>query len=471
MRSSKGIRLLTTCAVVATLAAYGCGESSDKANGSDSGSAAQNDSGISFDTGGGGNADTGASAGDSQAAGGADATAADTSAAAGDTVAAPDTASTDTATAPDTGSPDTGSTDTGSTDTATAPDTGSTDTGSTDTATAPDTATTDAGGPDAGAPDAGAPDSGTTGPKNVVRFVAMGDTGTASEKQYKVGKVLAEHCKKHGCDFVLMLGDNFYDTGVDSDNDKQFVDKFEKPYKDVDAPFYVVLGNHDYGAGGAGAEFLKKEHYVKYGKKNPKWFMPDAYWNKQIKHVHLFAMDSNSMLYGDVLKFIVADQIKALDKAIAASKAEWKITFAHHPMRSNGPHGNAGCYEGAKAAPIPQLCGIIPVASGKGVLEAYNKLVCGRVDMHFAGHDHSRQWLDQKASTKHCKGVELIVSGGGAKTTDVATKSKGGYEFNPVHFQDAKTPGFFYAVIEDNKLTGSFIDMEGKTNFTRSYTK
>ncbi|MCO4762771.1 MAG: metallophosphoesterase [Myxococcales bacterium] len=390
---------------------------------------------------------------------------------AGDT----DTATADTTTAaqdttqPDTALPDTTQPDTAQPDT-TQPDTSAPDTPKHDTAE-PDTAQPDTAQPDTTQPDAGTPDAGTKPVVPVVRFVAMGDTGTGSEKQYKVGKVLAEHCKTHGCDFVLMLGDNFYDTGVKDENDKQFVNKFEKPYKDVKAPFYMVLGNHDYGSGGAGAEFMKKAHYIKYGKKNPKWVMPAEYWDKQVKHVHLFALDSNSMLYGDVLKFIVADQLKAMDKAITASKAMWKITFAHHPMRSNGPHGNAGCYEGAKTALIPALCGIIPLASGKGVLDAYNKLVCGRVDLHFAGHDHGRQWLDKSVSTKHCKGVELIVSGGGAKTTKVESKSKGGFEFNPVHFQDAETPGFFYAEIKGDVFTGYFVDMNGKKSKTRSFKK
>jgi tartrate-resistant acid phosphatase type 5 len=41
--------------------------------------------------------------------------------------------------------------------------------------------------------------------------------------------------------------DNFYDEGVDSLDDEQFQTKFELPYADIDFPFWVVLGNHDYG--------------------------------------------------------------------------------------------------------------------------------------------------------------------------------------------------------------------------------
>ena len=378
----------------------------------------------------------------------------------GDTVEADATTSADTAPADDAAPAN----DTASADTAPADDAAPAN----DTVSADDTSVAaDAGNAEA---DTGSADTAAPAPK-VVRFAALGDAGTGSAEQYAVGKALGDKCKQSGCDFVLYLGDNFYDTGVKDENDKQFAEKFEKPYETVDAPFYVVLGNHDYGAGGAGAEFLKKDFYVKYSKKNPKFHLPDAWWNVQVEHVHFFALDSNALLYGDVLPFIIQKQLAEVDAAIKASTAPWKISFAHHPMRSNGPHGNAGCYEGAKAAPIPQLCGVIPVASGKGVKEAYEKLLCGRVDVHLSGHDHSRQWLDKAASTKFCKDVELLISGGGAKTTNVETKTIGGYEFNPFHFQDADKSGFLYVEITGDNFKGQFIDSAGKVEFERSFQR
>ena len=339
-----------------------------------------------------------------------------------------------------------------------------------------DAGTTDAGTTDAGTTDADAAADGVSSDggapaEKVLRFAALGDTGTGSPTQYKVGKALGDKCKQSGCDLVLYLGDNFYDTGVKDENDAQFKLKFEDPYATVEAPFWVVLGNHDYGSGGAGAEFLKKDFYIKYSKKNPKFHLPDAWWHQQKGHVHFFALDSNSLLYGDVLAFIIEQQISDMNKAISASTADWKIAFAHHPMRSNGPHGNAGCYEGAKAAPIPQLCGVIPVASGNGVKAAYDKLICGRADVLITGHDHGRQWLSKAASGKHCKDVELLISGGGAKTTEVETKSKGGYEFNPFHWQDADKAGFLWVEIKGDTFYGEFINEDGQVQFSRSFLR
>jgi hypothetical protein len=79
-----------------------------------------------------------------------------------------------------------------------------------------------------------------------LRFVAMGDTGKGNQGQKDVGAAIAAHCAARGCDFVQLLGDNIYDSGVTSVDDPQWQTKFEEPYKLVTQPFYVVLGNHDF---------------------------------------------------------------------------------------------------------------------------------------------------------------------------------------------------------------------------------
>jgi hypothetical protein len=63
-----------------------------------------------------------------------------------------------------------------------------------------------------GAEDGGA-SSGTPGPTpKSVSFIAVGDTGTGSNDQTKVGNTMAAICKQRGCDFIQLLGDNLYDS-------------------------------------------------------------------------------------------------------------------------------------------------------------------------------------------------------------------------------------------------------------------
>ncbi len=318
-----------------------------------------------------------------------------------------------------------------------------------DTGSSDDTGTSDDSGigdDTAGTTDAsdtsGPPPDVATGP--VLRFVALGDTGEGNAGQKKVGDAIAAKCAKDGCDFVQLLGDNIYDSGVSGTSDPQWTTKFETPYGAVSLPFYAVLGNHDYGGGGAGTEFGKGQHQVDYTSKSTKWKMPAKYYQRTEKGVSLFGLDTNMMMFS-----MAGDQKKDVQGWIGASTATWKIAFGHHPYYSNGPHGDAGRYEG-----VPY----VPVVSGGAVKDFFDDAICGKVDVYICGHDHSRQWLKDK-----CKTTELIISGGGAKTTEL----KGSH---PYWFQE-NTIGFVYVVVEGNKLTAEFVDENGATEYTRTITK
>src|SRR5437870_4198863 len=64
-------------------------------------------------------------------------------------------------------------------------------------------------------------------PPKRVRFIAIGDAGKGNADQRKVAIAMRDVCAAKGCDFVLMLGDNIYDTGVDSTTDSDWQLKFE----------------------------------------------------------------------------------------------------------------------------------------------------------------------------------------------------------------------------------------------------
>jgi len=296
------------------------------------------------------------------------------------------------------------------------------------------------GGVDSSTPDT----SPGPGPATkAVRFVATGDTGTGTAEQTKVGNAIAAKCKKDGCDFVQLLGDNFYPSGAPSVDDAIWQTHFETPYAAVDLDFFAVLGNHDYGANGAGTDFARGKVEVDYTLKSKKWKMPAAYYHHAKGNVEFFALDTNMQLFSQD-----AAQKKDVAAWITASTSEWKIAFGHHPYKSNGPHGNAGNYD---KIPIPPI-------SGKSIKSFLDDIVCGKVDVYFCGHDHSQQWLNES-----CKGTELAVSGAGAKTTELPGT-------NPTLYQSLAL-GFLYVVIDGKKLTAEFIDEDGKLEFTHAITK
>jgi predicted MPP superfamily phosphohydrolase len=121
------------------------------------------------------------------------------------------------------------------------------------------------------------PGDNTTGrtETDIIKFVAMGDTGHGNEAQYQVATTVKNKCAQDGCDFVLLLGDNIYNIGVDSVDDFQFDTKSELPYQHINLPFYLVPGNHDYGGtnSGIGYEFQKSVYQIQYTEKSEKWNM------------------------------------------------------------------------------------------------------------------------------------------------------------------------------------------------------
>jgi hypothetical protein len=239
------------------------------------------------------------------------------------------------------------------------------------------------------------------------------------------------------------MGDNFYDGGVDGIDDSQFQSKFEQPYANLSLPFYVVLGNHDYGK--TSTEFWRTDAQVEYTQHSSKWKMPAKHYAFTAEHATFFGLDTNSLMWG-----LADEQENWLSSAVTASGPTWRIAFGHHPYLSNGQHGNAGEYEG-----IPY----IPVVSGEDVEDFMEDFVCGKVDLYLSGHDHNRQWLKPQC------GTEFIVSGAAAKSTDLKGRDSATF------WEDDTTQGFLWVELADKQMTGVFYDKNGKENYRRVITK
>ena len=289
------------------------------------------------------------------------------------------------------------------------------------------------------------PDIGTVaGTDNVLKFVVLGDAGTGNRGQYRVAEAVKKHCDNKGCDFVLMLGDNIYQTGADSLDDTQFQTKFEIPYQHIDLPFHMVLGNHDYGSGGAGLEVQKGKYQIAYTNKSTKWKMPYHYYRYTINQTLFIGLDTQAQLLG-----VDEHQRDKVSRWISDSNAQWKIAYGHHPYLSNGRHGNAGNYDGARD---------VALVNGQKIKEFSEDIWCGKVDLYLSGHDHSRQWLQPT-----CSGTQLLVSGAGATVTGLPGN-------NLVKFQK-NSLGFIYIVIQSNRLKADFIDVNGVVEFSDTISK
>lgn len=301
----------------------------------------------------------------------------------------------------------------------------------------------------------------TTPTPDVVRFIAMGDSGSGYAGQIATGDAMRQVCLEAGlqrggsaaqseqavqlgCQFVLGFGDNVYETGAQSAKDPLFFDKFEKAYLTLPSrlPFFMVLGNHDNTgllgtasqdqASGIDTDTLRGDFQVDYTrqpvdttgkdaknpKKTPRWQMPRRYYDFSAGGtdaqplIQFFALDSitaTSTIPDANGKYAYdgygQEQLRWLQKGLNTSAAKFKVAMAHHPYLSNGSHGNAGEYEG-----LPNQ--LLPMAAGQRYKEFLEEAMCDRADVFMTGHDHDLQWL---TAVPTCGRTEFLLSGAAGK--------------------------------------------------------
>lgn len=281
-----------------------------------------------------------------------------------------------------------------------------------------------AGGPAAAAVPAPAPSSGTpagptsalqvpavalpAGPTRVLadhvstdhaapanaRFVAFGDSGTGTPAQMRVASQIGPVCKRAGCQFGIHLGDIFYTMGPTSPEDPRYIDRWEQPYAGLGLPFYMSLGNHDY--------YGNPDASVAWTWRSPSklWILPSRYYTFFRDGVRFLVIDTSQPDANQAAFFR-----QVLQESRQAGE-QWVVAYGHHPRLSVGQHGDAD----------PQLAAW------------WDALLCGRVDLYLAGHDHDKQVLQP-----HC-GVQLAVSGAASMLRPVQASPKALYATSTLGF-------------------------------------
>lgn len=252
-------------------------------------------------------------------------------------------------------------------------------------------------------------------------FLFFGDSGEVTPDQARVATAMGTFCAGEPCEFVALLGDNFYPSGVASPTDSQWETKFEQPYRAFSIPFFAALGNHDHG----GSVLAQINHSAR----SPRWRMPSCAYTFKDDNAEFFVVDT---------EHFTADQKAWLDREITRSAADrsitWRIVYGHHPIYSYGHHGDT-----------PNLkSDLLP-------------LLNNRVDFYLSGHDHDRQVIDAE------RGVAFVISGASA----ISRPHKRGAR---TLFADS-TFGFAHLRIKNRNAVLKMISDAGNLDFRRAYTK
>ena len=236
-------------------------------------------------------------------------------------------------------------------------------------------------------------------PANGLCFLIFGDWGRQGEQdQVEVAAQMARAAADLKPKFIISVGDNFYENGVQSVEDPHWRESFEEVYRHpaLQVPWHCILGNHDYHA--------NCDAQIAYHKVSPRWNMPARYYVQSHSvdaetTADFFYLDTTPMIKGyykdgsektraQVLTQDVPKQLAWFKAALAASEAQWKIVIGHHPIYSGGGHGDT-----------PELIEkILPLLHEH------------KVQAYFNGHDHDLQHLV-------AGGLNLFDSGAGSQHT------------------------------------------------------
>lgn len=269
-----------------------------------------------------------------------------------------------------------------------------------------------------------------------LEFIAVGDTGKLNNSQKVVAESIGRYCKTLTCDYGLLLGDNLYQEGMLDTRDKRMDQAFKQVYEFLQFPFFVTLGNHDYGK--LSRNWTRGRFQVEYSRRTPQFLLPSYWYYREFESVVLISLDTVRLMWDKDY----AAQKQTVREALAKARGRFVVVIGHHPFLSNGKHGNAGHYERLS---FPSF------VSGKYVKRFFQEVICGKVDLYISGHDHSLQLLNGLQAGCDTK---LVVSGAGASTDDLYKRNKTEFEANVL--------GFVGLSIDESAIRLKFINQDNQ---------
>lgn len=282
-------------------------------------------------------------------------------------------------------------------------------------------------------------------------FFVVGDWGRDGMCcQRDVAMEMSILAERTNPDFIVGVGDNFYEKGIESANDEQVNRSWRSVYinqhESLQRPWMMVLGNHDY-EGNADAQ-------VQLSKIDPHWHMPESYYFEEYAGGKVFIafIDTTCMYYtademnrfrGDGTTSKYRDeQLDALKRKLDETSALWKIVIGHHPFYSASEDAIAEMENQAHFRAT-----LAPIFVKYGVAT------------YISGHEHLMEHYD-------ADGLQTFVSGAGSKVRAVSVRQ-------PKSIFSLGRQGFLQVALRNDThvLHMRFFDMAGAIVHTAQVTR
>ncbi len=241
--------------------------------------------------------------------------------------------------------------------------------------------------------------------KDALHLLSIGDFGTGGADQTAVAKAMQAFVGKTAIktEGVWLLGDNFYSAvkGGFTLESPRWQAGIEAMYPATvfPGPLWAVLGNHDYHDN-EGGEQVQLAYAKKLG---ARWKMPAKWYRFELGNplqplVTFLCLDSNLPTVSNgkdkktgkpkrhLTEQEATEQLAWFKAELAKPRAPFTIVVAHHPLYTNGSHGDT-----------------------KPLIEQWGSLLQEhKVHAYICGHDHDLQHLELEGQF-----TSFVLSGGG----------------------------------------------------------
>jgi len=243
-----------------------------------------------------------------------------------------------------------------------------------------------------------------TGSGNDLRIWVLGDSGTHNDDARDVYSAYTNFNGNQYTDLMLMLGDNAYYEGTDSEFQTALFDMYPGMLRQT--PLYSCFGNHDgRDYPGLTSPYFALHTFPTNAECGGVASGTEAYFSFDYGNVHVLSLDSfasSRSTSGPMYTWLAQD--------LAANTSDWLIAIFHHPPYSKGSHNSD--YSWDSDGSLKEMRErFVPL------LESYG------VDLVLGGHSHSyeRSYLMHehygKSDTFHL-GTHAVNSGDGQETGD-----------------------------------------------------
>jgi hypothetical protein len=170
--------------------------------------------------------------------------------------------------------------------------------------------------------------------KRPYRFWVLGDPGTGTATQTAVRDAFNSYNGATKVDGVLLLGDNAYDTGTDTEYQTKFFNIY--PTRLRNTAFWPCFGNHDAGSANSGTQtgvYYSNFTMPRLAECGGVASGTKAYYSFDYGNIHFVCLDSEGSSRsgsGAMAQWLQAD--------LSANWRDWTVAFWHHPPYSKGNH-------------------------------------------------------------------------------------------------------------------------------------